>query len=334
MVSGGNEYTDEAPALADRLHINDGSGTFTKARDRLPILRRSGSVVEAFDYDGDGDQDLFVGSRVVPWSYGVDPKSVLLENDGTGHFADVTDEFAPDLRDVGMVTDAVWADATGDGRLDLTVVGEWMPITVFSREDDQFVDDTKAAGLAETNGWWNTIDTVRTGNDEPVDFVAGNLGLNSMLNASPDEPVRAYVNDFDDDGRTEPILTRYRNGRSTPIAGRSRLAKQLNFIDQKFPTHESLGARRIDEIVPEGTLPSATVHEATTFATWFEENEGDGTFSVRPLPARSVFANVRRVEPRCYRGWTHRPRTWWQFSRRHSRAGPLRRKLRRRASRR
>jgi len=197
-----------------------------------------------------------------------------------------------------MVTDAVWADATGDGQLDLTVVGEWMPITVFSREDDQFVDRTEAVGLVETRGWWNTIDTVRTGTDEPVNFVAGNLGLNAVLEARPDEPVRMYVNDFDDDGSTEPILTRYRNGRSTPIAGRARLSEQLGFIDQKFPTHESLGASRIEEIVPEGTLQSATVHEATTFASSFVKNEGDGTFSVRPLPRRAQFSPMYDV-------WSH-----------------------------
>jgi hypothetical protein len=299
VVSGGNEFWGTADALRDRLYLNDGRGRFRRADDALPDdMYANGGTVTPGDYDEDGDTDLFVGSRVVARQYGKIPESSLLANDGTGHFTDVTDEVAPGLRDVGMVTDAVWADATGDGQLDLTVVGEWMPITVFSREDDQFVDRTEAVGLVETRGWWNTIDTVRTGTDEPVNFVAGNLGLNAVLEARPDEPVRMYVNDFDDDGSTEPILTRYRNGRSTPIAGRARLSEQLGFIDQKFPTHESLGASRIEEIVPEGTLQSATVHEATTFASSFVKNEGDGTFSVRPLPRRAQFSPMYDV-------WSH-----------------------------
>jgi hypothetical protein len=288
VVSGGNEYWGTANALRDQLYLNDGTGHFRRADDALPTdMYANGAAVAPGDYDEDGDTDVFVGSRVVARQYGKIPESYLLENDSTGHFADVTDAIAPGLREVGMVTDAVWADATGDGQLDLAIVGEWMPITVFSREEGHFADHTEAAGLAETNGWWNTIDTVSTENDGRVDFVAGNLGLNAMLEAGPDEPMRAYVNDFDDDGRTEPILTRYRNGRSTPIAGRNRLAKQLSFIDQKFPTHESLGASRIEAIVPDGTLQSATVHEATTLATSFVDNDGDGTFSVRPLPTRA-----------------------------------------------
>lgn len=288
VVSGGNEFWGTADALRDRLYLNDGTGQFRRADGALPDdMHANGAAVAPGDFDEDGDPDLFVGSRVVARQYGKIPESYLLENDGTGRFTDVTGEVAPGLREVGMVTDAVWADATGDDQLDLTVVGEWMPITIFSREGDQFTDRTAAAGLEGTNGWWNAIDTVRTGGGGPVDFVAGNLGLNAVLEASPNEPVRVYVNDFDDDGSTEPILTRYRNGRSTPIAGRARLAEQLNFIDQKFPTHESLGASRIEKIVPDGTLQSATVREATTFATSYVETDGDGTFDVRPLPTRA-----------------------------------------------
>jgi hypothetical protein len=298
VVSGGNEFWGTADALRDRLYLNDGTGRFRQAEAALPDdMYANGAAVAFADYNGDGDTDLFVGSQAVARQYGKIPESYLLENDGTGRFKDVTDEVAPGLRDVGMVADAVWADAAGDDRLELLVVGTWMPISLFTREDGRFVERTAAAGLKGTAGWWNTIEAVEA-KEGTVDFVVGNLGRNATLTAHPDEPVRLYVNDFDDDGETEPILTRYRNGTTTPIAGRNRLAKQLNFIESKFPTHKSLGARPIEEIVPEGPLESATVHEATTFSTSLVKNEGDGTFSVHSLPSRTQFAPMYDV-------WTH-----------------------------
>jgi hypothetical protein len=225
------------------------------------------------------------------------PESVLLENDGSARFTDRTDEAAPGLRSVGMVTDATWADATGNGRRDLVVVGEWMPITVFERADGGLRNRTEALGLDGTTGWWNAVAAVET-DDGPPDFVAGNLGHNATLRARPDEPVRLYVHDFDEDGDTDPIVTRYRNGTSTPIAGRDRLAQQLGFIREKFPTYASFGDATIEEIVPEGTLGAATVREAKTFASTYVENEGDGRLTVRPLPDRAQLSPMYGV-------WTH-----------------------------
>lgn len=299
VVSGGNEFWGDADALRDRLYLNDGSGHFRRADGALPDdMHVNGGAVAPGDYDGDGDTDLFVGGRVVAREYGTMPESVLLENDGSGQFTDRTDDVAPGLRSVGMVTDAMWADATGNGQRDLVVVGEWMPITVFEAEDGRLRDRTEPLGLSGTTGWWNTISAVKGGNDGPPDFVVGNLGHNAMLRARPDEPVRLYVNDFDEDGETEPIVTRYRNGSETAIAGRDRLARQLGFIKEKFPTYTSLGDASIDAIVPEGTLGAATVREAETFASVYVENDGGGRLTVRPLPDRAQLSPMYGV-------WVH-----------------------------
>ncbi|HZI41011.1 MAG TPA: VCBS repeat-containing protein, partial [Gemmatimonadaceae bacterium] len=205
VVSGGNEYSEGAPPLQDRLYINDGGGKFHKAEGLLPIEWNSGSRVVAADYDGDGHVDLFVGGRVVPWAYGIDPKSMLLHNDGKGHFTDVTAKLAPELEHVGMVTDAVWQDIDGDGRLDLIVVGEWMPITVFHNEGGGRLKKIAVPGLENTEGWWNRIVATDVNGDGKVDFIVGNLGLNGRLHASPKEPVTMYVKDFDANGATEQI---------------------------------------------------------------------------------------------------------------------------------
>ena len=296
VVSGGNEFWGEAEALRDRLYLNDGAGRFERAEWALPDgMYVNGAAVAVGDYDGDGDVDLFVGSRVVARRYGEVPESYLLENDGMGRFTDVTDTIAPDLREVGMVTDATWTDADGDGALDLVVVGTWMPVTVFAQQNGRFVDRTAEAGLAETEGWWNVIKALDADDDGNTDFVVGNLGMNSSLRTDAEGPVRLYLGDFDGDGRTEPILTRYRNGTSYPVAGRDRLAEQLTFIEQKFPTYESFGASTIEEIVPESKLRSATVRKAVTFASAYVANMGDGTYSIHPLPRRAQFAPMYDV---------------------------------------
>src|SRR5947208_9471243 len=157
VVSGGSEFASMSPALQDRLYLNDGRGHFRKEIGNLPTEYISGSRVVAADYDGDGDLDLFVGGRVVPWHYGADPQSMLLQNDGHGHFTDVTAQLAPELARVGMVTDAIWQDVDGDGRVDLVVVGEWMPITIFRNAGSGKLVRLNTPGLEQSNGWWNRI---------------------------------------------------------------------------------------------------------------------------------------------------------------------------------
>jgi hypothetical protein len=148
VVSGGSEFSDQVPALRDRLYLNDGRGRFRKAEGSLPAMNVSGSRVAAHDFDADGDTDLFVGGRVVPWRYGIDPASVLLENDGRGRFTDVTQQAAPDLATLGMVTDAIWEDVDGDDRVDLVVVGEWMPIgRSRSGEESRLVEPDRGRGF-------------------------------------------------------------------------------------------------------------------------------------------------------------------------------------------
>jgi hypothetical protein len=292
-VSAGNEFWGGNDALRDRLYLNDGSGTFRRADEALPeAVATNGGAVAPGDFDGDGDVDLFVGSRVVAQNYGKTPESVLLENDGTGHFTDVTDEVAPALREVGMVTDAVWTDVRGSNVPDLVVVGEWMPITVFENQDGRLVDRTEAAGLGETHGWWRSVRAADLNGDGSEDLVAGNLGLNSRLHATPEEPARLYLNDFDENGQPDPILTIYRNGTSYPFAGRDELIKQIPSLKEKFPTYESFGGSQIEDLFPASKIEAATVKTAHTFASAYAENHGDGTFTVDSLPSRAQFAPV------------------------------------------
>jgi len=297
VVSGGNEFWGDMEALDDRLYLNDGRGAFTRARESLPAFRENGSCVLPADWDGDGDVDLFVGSRVVARRYGEIPRSVLLENDGRGRFRDVTDEKAKGLRLAGMVSSGAWLDTNGDSALDLVVAGEWMAVRVFRQEGGRFVDRTAESGLAGSEGWWNSVTAADLDGDGRQDLVLGNLGLNSYLRASPDEPARMHVGDFFNTGSLKQLLTFYKGGVSYPVAGRDELVKLMPPLRQRFPSYKSFGAARLDDILPTAELRKATVLEARSFASAVAFSTGKG-FTVQPLPPEAqffpIFASVAR----------------------------------------
>ena len=292
VVSGGNEFWGEDDALQDRLYINDGMGNFRRDAQALPRFAESGSCVVPGDFNGDGHIDLFVGRRAVARNYGQIPRSYLLENDGKGHFTDVTHEKAPALADAGMVTSATWIDYDNDGELDLVVVGEWMPVRVFHQENGKLVDRTSAAGLAGTEGWWNTVRAVDVNGDGHNDLVLGNLGLNSYVRASAKEPTRLYVGDFFSTGTLKQILTTYKHGVSYPIAQRDELLRVMPQLQPKYPTYAAFGASRIEDILPDSELSKAKVLEAHDFASAIAMNSGKGTFTLRDLPIEAQFAPV------------------------------------------
>ena len=229
---------------------------------------------------------------MVSRKYGLTPKSYLLQNDGHGRFTDVASEKAPGVAEAGMVTSATWLDYDGDGKLDLVVVGEWMPVRVFHQENGRFVDRTRDAGLAGTEGWWNTVKAVDLNGDGRPDLVLGNLGLNSYIHASATEPVRLYVRDFFQNGAIEQILTSYQQGVSYPIAGRDELLRLIPQLRSKYPSYASFGASRIEDILPAAELRDATVREARVFASSVALNKGNGSFDLHALPVEAQFAPV------------------------------------------
>jgi len=292
VVTGGSEFSEEAPALEDRLYLNDGKGNFRKAVGALPPLALSGSCVKAADYDGDGAIDLFVGGRSVPGRYGIEPVSVLLHNDGRGKFTDVTDKAAPGLSHVGMVTDAIWKDVDGDGRPDLVVVGEWMPITIFHNAGHGKLVKLDVTGLEKSNGWWNRIVAGDFTGDGKVDFVVGNLGLNTRLQAKTDEPVTMYVKDFAHSGFLQQVISYYNNGKAYPLPLRDDLIRSLPFLKDRYPSFKDYARQTVADVFPRQDLDDAVVKNAYTFATSLVKNNGDGTFTMVSLPLEAQIAPV------------------------------------------
>lgn len=295
IVRGGSEVSPGNPLLNDRLLLNDGHGEFSERDKSLPLAAYNGSCVAPCDYDKDGDIDLFVGTRSVPGAYGLSPKQLLLENDGHGNFSDVTEKRMKRLNKIGMVTDACWIDYDNDGDNDLIIVGEWMKVSVLNNNNGTFTNATRPAGLQETSGWWNCIHACDIDSDGDVDLIGGNIGLNSILRASPREPVNMYVNDFDSNGTLDQIICQYQDGISYPVASLDELSKQMPGIEKKFPNYSDFGGKTAVEIFGRRAINGGIKKDAVLFASCLFVNNGDGTFGIKKLPPEAQVSPVRDI---------------------------------------
>ena len=294
--SGGNEFPSSSSALSDRLYLNDGKGHFVKSNQMLPAGRyESTSSVTPADFDKDGDVDLFVGCRLLPFSYGLPVDGYLLENDGKGNFKDVTDVRAKELRKIGMITDMVWSDVDRDNDLDMVIVGDWMPVKIFINDNGNFSDKSEQFGLANTEGWWHTIVAKDLNGDGNVDFVLGNNGLNSLFRASAERPVSLYVNDFDLNGTIEQIICTYNGDKSYPVAMKNDLVKQIPSLATKYKTFADYKDQTIEDIFPPEVLNRSVKLTAKLLESCVLMNSGKGQFKLTPLPLEAQFSPVYAI---------------------------------------
>jgi len=237
--------------------------------------------------------DIFLAGYPGLKAYGLPSECFILKNDGKGHF---TDEGANEILPGGMAKDALWSDIDNDGRTDLIVVGYWMNISIFRNTESGFIDITGASGLEKTTGWWNTIKAGDLDDDGDIDFVAGNLGENAKIKAKPDEPVTLYLSDFDSDGRIDPMINTSLNGKNYIFPTRDQLFKQIPSLKNHFPTYTSFAeAGTVESVFTAAQLENARIIHATEFRTCLIENNGDGTFTVKPLPAESQLFPVNSI---------------------------------------
>jgi len=296
VASGGNEFPSSSSALTDKLYLNEGHGNFVKSSQVLPVnIYESTSCVRPADFDGDGDSDLFVGIRLVPFAYGIPPNSYLLENDGKGFFTDVTSQKAPGLIKAGMVIDMVWADVDHDGDQDICIVGDWMPVKIFINNDGTFTDESEQFGLAGMEGWWHRIIAKDLNDDGNIDFVLGNHGLNSFFKTSEKKPVSMYVNDFDLNGNIEQIICRYIGETSYPVVKKDDLVRQIPSLQNKYKKFDDYKNQTIQDIFPSEILNRSVVLKANIMESCVMVNTGTGSFNLIPLPFEAQFAPVYAI---------------------------------------
>jgi len=277
------------PALQDQLWLGNGKGEFI--RTELPAVNASAkSCVRAADIDGDGDPDLFVGGRVIPGRYPETPLSYLLINNGNKGYSLQQGPFEK----AGMVTDARFADLNKDGRPDLIVCGEMMPVKIYINTAAGFVEQTSQYFEEGNSGFWNTIELADVDGDGQPDIVAGNLGLNTPLRASKEQPVELYYADFDENGSIDPFLTFYVQDVSYPFVSRDELNDQIYSMRKRFVSYRDYSTAQLKDIFTAAELAHAQKHTATELRTVVFLNKG-GRFVKQPLPVEAQFSLVNRI---------------------------------------
>lgn len=293
VVSGGNEYSSSDSIYLDRLYKNDGQGNFTRQEKSLPFENQSGSCVKGNDFDNDGDIDLFVGGRLLPYNYPFPAESFILENDGNGKFSNITAQVCPELKNLGLVTSAVWEDFDNDKKTDLIVCGEWMPVTFFKNTGTGFRQIP--TGLEGKKGWWFSLNAGDFDKDGDTDIIAGNLGLNSRLKASDKEPVEVHAKDFLGNKQIKPILSYYLEGEKYCVVNKDQLTEHLPPIRTKFITYQDFAMATFNDVFSKKDLEDAFLVEANEFSSAYLENQGNGKFVFKPLPLEAQFSTIQSI---------------------------------------
>ena len=291
VASGGSEFNPGVAEMNDRLFLGQGNFEFTLVRQNLPANKfESSSVVEPYDFDHDGDEDLFVGIRLKPFFYGEPTNGYLLENDGDGVFKNITSDIAPELENIGMITDATWVDLDMDQDMDLVVVGEWMPIAIFINENGNFTYQPDQ--IPNSHGWWNAVETADLNGDGLPDIIAANHGLNSRFRATPEKPLQMYVKDFDRNGLTDQIICQYEGEQLFPLPLKHDLQSQIPYIERKYPKYTDYQDQQITDIFTPQELEGSVVLNTYDLATSIFLSNGSLGYSKADLPVPVQFSNT------------------------------------------
>jgi hypothetical protein len=292
IASGGSEFKRGDINLKDRLYINNGSGIFIKNENAIPPIFESSQCVKASDIDADGDLDLFVGTRLIAGKYPFPASSYLLINDA-GIFKRAAISSAPDLENIGMVTDAVFTDIDKDNDQDLMIVGEWMQIVVLENDKGVFKNSSERYGLdKETRGLWWSITASDLDNDGDDDYIIGNLGKNNKFKASKEHPFKVYANDFDNNGTNDVVLAKFYKDDYVPVRGRQCTSQQMPYVADKFKDFNSFASSKLLDILPEDKIKGAVIYEISNFESIILINDG-GKLIRKELPVQAQISPIK-----------------------------------------
>ena len=295
--AGGNNMRPGSRESQHRLYKNDGKGNFSIDLAAFPNNDMNIAVVVNDDYDGDGDQDLYVGSRSVPYSYGVSPQSYIYNNDGQGHFKEVTNELNPTLGTRGMITGAAWSDINGDGGKELIVVGEWMsPVIYQYNKKINKLEEIKGTGMEELYGWWQTVKAGDVNGDGKMDLILGNIGENFYLRPDRNTPVKLWMNDFDKSGTMDQFLTRTVGGRDVPVFLKREITDQFPGLKKQNLRHAEYAKKDIVELFGRELVETSKQKLFNYCSSVIAINEGGNKFRIEKLPVWVQLSSVNAVE--------------------------------------
>lgn len=290
VASGGNNGVVGSKTTLTRLYLNDGKGNFKFSPNSVPDNRMNAGVLVSFDFDNDGDLDVFAGSRSVPQNYGLSPESFVYVNDGKGHFTSMPPQNKGELTNAGMITGAVWANVTGDATPELTIVGEWMAPMVFSYNGSKFVSVT--TNLSKLFGWWQCVSAADLDNDGRVDFVLGNMGDNFYLKPDEAHPVKIWIGDYDKDFLPDKILTRTVAQKDMPVFFKREMVEQFPFLKKQNLHYNEFAKKSVQELFDAESINKSDVKLFTYPSSIVAFNDGNGNFTIQKLPVRNQLSSM------------------------------------------
>ncbi|MEP6950727.1 MAG: FG-GAP-like repeat-containing protein, partial [Ginsengibacter sp.] len=293
VCPGGNNFPPGSRQLELRLYKNDGKGNFTIDPAAFPANTSNISVAIPYDFNGDGNLDLFVGGRNVPQNYGMAPASYIFVNDGKGHFTDMAKTKNPDISSIGMVTCAVWADVVGDKKNELIIAGEWMPPRIFSYNGDHFIQ--VKTDLDSLYGWWQSMSVGDFDGDGRQDIVLGNIGENFYLHPDLQDPVKLWINDFNNNGTMDKILTRTVDGEDKAVFLKHEIQDQIPSLKKQNLKHSEYAKKTMRELFPGEQLNDATVKLFNYPSSIIALNKGDGKFVIEKLPPMAQISSTNAI---------------------------------------
>lgn len=291
--AAGNSQSELSREMRCRLLLNDGKGNFTLKADAFPSAGLNTVAAAAYDFDKDGDVDLFVGGRCVSGNYGADPSSYIFVNNGKAVFTDFAKTNNPEMSKIGMITGAVWEDVAGDNSKELIVVGEWMVPRIYSFNRDKF--EELKTNLSDLKGWWQTVAVADINSDGKNDLLIGNIGENFYLYPTKEQPVKIWMNDFDGNGEIDKILTRMIDGKDKPVFLKNDVQDQVPGIKKANLKHHDFALKSIEELFPEELVNKAVVKEFNYASSVIAINRGQGKFEVIKMPARAQLSSVNAI---------------------------------------
>ena len=309
IASGGAENEPQSKAYTDHFYINDGKGNFTELNIEITNNRTSKSCINGADYDNDGDIDLFIGGRVIPGKYPFPTSSFIYRNDskdGKIIFTDVTQQVAPVLQQIGMVTGAIWSDVDADGKLDLMITTEWGSIITLQNKNNQF--SRIKTNIDNQTGWWNSITDADIDKDGDLDYIVGNYGLNGYLKPSSLYPIKAYAKDFDKNTSFDAVFSSFlpsvTNGpiKEFPIAGRDELIREMSVLKERFPNYASYAKSEMQQIFSAENTQDALQLTVNNFNSSWIENKGNFNFVLHDLPRVAQFAPIYGIVAKDFDG--------------------------------
>jgi enediyne biosynthesis protein E4 len=305
-VSGGSEFEPGNILYQDRLYLNDGNGNFTRSARPLPKEMHNGSFVMPLDFDGDGDKDLFIGGGVLPGKFPKHDKNFLLQN-YKGSFVDVTGQYIPQIDNSGIVNYSAWADIDNDGRNELVLAGEWMPLTLFKWIDNKFVrtdgrvtitleeKKQRIVQLSDIKGWWNVVKIEDIDNDGDNDIIVGNRGMNSRITGKFGEPCTIYAKDFDNNGSYDAVLGFYTWGKLYPMFHRDALIDQMPSMRKKFVRYHDYAGKTLGEIFTDEQKSGMDIYTANFFESGVFVNEGQNGFRFESFPPMAQLSSINDI---------------------------------------